>query len=93
MSYMGFREGEVMGVQDTNNRRRCRGCACDQLAELQTGTLVDVFLPGSTTPLDGLMFVNFDDDTCCAFFTQTTAAGPRTIVIDCEDIVALRFLP
>jgi len=91
MSYMGFRQGEVMGAQDNDNRHRCKGCACEQLAELQTGTTVDVFLPGLATPLTGLTFVNFDEDTCCAFFSQTGVAA--SLVIDCENILALRIFP
>ncbi|KAA9018055.1 hypothetical protein F4V44_20355 [Niallia endozanthoxylica] len=78
-----------MGIEDTNRQHRCEGCVCEQLDDLQTGTLVDVFLSGGAV-FTGLTFVNFDDRTCCAFFTQTTAPG-ATLVLDCEKMQGIRI--
>nr|WP_071396795.1 hypothetical protein [Bacillus tuaregi] len=75
-----------MGVQDNGNGR-CRGCVCNQLRELQTGTSVDVFLCGGTM-FAGLTFVNFNDDTCCAYFSENGSI----LVLDCGKVQALRVV-
>ncbi|WP_240793356.1 hydrolase [Psychrobacillus vulpis] len=72
-------------------RHQCKGCACDQLRRLQSQTPVDVFLSGGQV-LSGLFFVNFDKDTCCAFFIDPSTTVPSTLIIDCQDILAIRLL-
>jgi hypothetical protein len=94
--FVGFRQnrnqdcnGQAGNIQ--GNRNRCDGCICDQLRNLPTGTVVAVFLFGSATPI-ALVFINLDNDNCCAFFTQPGVAG-STVIIDCEKIQAIRITP
>lgn len=69
---------------------KCDGCVCDQLRNLQPGTEVDVFLPGSdgasSGPVNNLTFACLDEKNCCATFLDSD----YPIIIDCRKIVAIR---
>lgn len=73
-----------------NNKRKCQGCACDQLRRLQTLTEVDVFLSGGTI-LEDVVFVTFNEENCCAFFNDNETEPGSVIVVDCQFIQAIRF--
>ncbi|MDP4163189.1 MAG: hydrolase [Bacillota bacterium] len=75
----------------SENKKRCNGCACDQLRKLQTLTEVDVFLSGGIV-LEDVVFVSFDNNNCCAFFNDSPEGEPGSvIVVDCQFIQAIRF--
>ena len=102
MRYRGYRQNSNLesdtvcrefNAQTANaqeNRNRCNGCACDQLRRLQTGTEVDVFLSGGTV-LEDIVFINFNNNNCCAFFTDPTTEPGSTLIVDCQRIDAIRI--
>ncbi|WP_438824844.1 hydrolase [Bacillus sp. JJ722] len=69
---------------------KCKGCVCDTLRSVQTGTELDVFLIGGQI-LEDVRFVNFNQKTCCAFFNDPTTEPGSTLVVDCEKVSAIRF--
>lgn len=72
------------------NVNRCKGCVCNQLRQLQTQTEVDVFLSGGQV-LEDVVFVTFDRKNCCAFFNDPTTEPGSTLIVDCQDIQAIRI--
>lgn len=63
-------------------------CVCEQLAELQIGTVVDIFLNGNF--IDDVTFVNFNPENFCATFVFTEGEEEGgVLLIDCRDIQAL----
>jgi hypothetical protein len=77
---------------DKNDKKvnRCKGCVCNQLRKLQTQTEVDVFLSGGQV-LEDVVFVSFDRKNCCAFFNDPTTEPGSTLIVDCQDIQAIRI--
>ncbi|SFB19482.1 hydrolase, partial [Bacillus sp. UNCCL13] len=73
----------------SESKHRCKGCACDQFRKLSTNTEVDLFLSGGTI-LEDLVFVNFDEKNCCAFFNSEREGG-QLIVVDCQFVQAIGF--
>jgi hypothetical protein len=73
--------------KDVNN---CKGCVCNQLRRLRTLTEVDVFLSGGQV-LEDVVFVSFDRRNCCAFFNDPTTEPGSTLIVDCQDIQAIRI--
>ncbi|MEK5147031.1 MULTISPECIES: hydrolase [Psychrobacillus] len=63
---------------------------CDQLRRLQTQTEVDVFLSGGQI-LEDVIFIAFDRENCCAFFNDPETEPGSTLIVDCQDIQALRI--
>src|SRR3954451_17648450 len=84
------RESNEQARNVQENRNRCNGCACDQLRNLQTGTEVDVFLNGGVV-LEDVVFINFNNNNCCAFFTDPTTEPGSTLIVDCQKIDAIRI--
>jgi len=70
--------------------KHCKGCVCDQLRQLVTPTRVNVFLSGGQV-LENLVFISLDQKSCCAFFSDSTTDPSSTIIVDCQDIQALRI--
>jgi hypothetical protein len=68
----------------------CNGCACDQLSRLQTQTEVDVFLSGGQV-LEDVVFITLDHKNCCVFFNDSTIKHSSTLIVDCQDIQAIRI--
>ncbi|MDM5153398.1 penicillin-binding protein [Bacillus sp. DX1.1] len=64
-------------------------CVCEQLARLQLGTEVDIFLSGNT--IEDVIFANFDPENFCATFVDNETEPGTVIVLDCRDILALRI--
>ncbi|MFJ7953524.1 hydrolase [Lysinibacillus sp. NPDC096418] len=75
------------GKQSSN---RCKGCVCNQLRRLQTQTEVDLFLFGGQV-IEDVVFITFDPKDCCAFFNDPTTEPGSTIIVDCQDIQAIRI--
>ena len=75
------------GKQSSN---RCKGCICNQLRRLQTQTEVDLFLLGGQV-IEDVVFITFDQNDCCAFFNDPTTEPGSTIIVDCQDIQAIRI--
>jgi len=75
------------GKQSSN---RCKGCVCNQLRRLQTQTEVDLFLLGGQV-IEDVVFITFDPKDCCAFFNDPTTEPGSTIIVDCQDIQAIRI--
>lgn len=69
---------------------QCKGCVCDQLRRLQTQTEVDVFLSGGQV-LEDVVFINLDQNNCCAFFNDPTTEPGSTLIVDCQFIQAIRI--
>lgn len=69
---------------------KCEGCACNQLRRLQTQTEVDIFLSGGQV-LEDIVFINFDQNNCCAFFNDPTTEQGSTLIVDCQFIQAIRI--
>ncbi len=94
MRYRGYRQNSNLESDTVNNaqenRNRCNGCACDQLRRLQVGTEVDVFLSGGKI-LEDVRFINFNNNNCCAFFTDPTTEPGSTLIVDCQKIDAIRI--
>ncbi|MFY0517248.1 hydrolase [Lysinibacillus sp. UGB7] len=78
------------GQQETKPINRCKGCVCNQLRRLQTQTEVDLFLRGGQI-IEDVVFINFDPKDCCAFFNDPTTEPGSTIIVDCQDIQAIRI--
>lgn len=72
------------------DNKHCKGCICNQLRRLRTQTEVDVFLAGGQV-LEDVVFISFDQKDCCAFFTDPTTEPGSTLIVDCEDIQAIRI--
>lgn len=70
--------------------KHCKGCVCNQLRRLQTQTEVDVFLSGGQV-LEDVVFINLDQKNCCAFFNDPTTEPDSTLIVDCQDIQAIRI--
>lgn len=68
----------------------CRGCICDTLRTLQTQTEVDVFLSGGQV-LEDVVFITLNQNTCCAFFSDPTTEPGSTLIVDCQQISAIRI--
>jgi len=81
---------------DCNNRHtnqnatNCIGCICNQLKRLQTQTVVDVYLVGGQVLVD-VVFINLDQNNCCAFFNDPTTDPDSTLIVDCQFIQAIRI--
>lgn len=69
---------------------RCNKCACNVLRNLDRGTEVDVFLSGGRV-LEDVVFLNFNNNTCCARFRDEEEEAGTIIFVDCRDIQALRI--
>ncbi|MDZ5609728.1 penicillin-binding protein [Bacillus pseudomycoides] len=69
-----------------NNHEKC---VCEQLVTLPLGTEVDIFLSGNT--IEDVTFVNFNMENFCATFVDNVTEPGTIIVLDCEDILALRI--
>ncbi|WP_163103320.1 hydrolase [Peribacillus alkalitolerans] len=79
--------------RDRNRNRnvnRCNGCICDQLRRLDRDTEVDVFLKGGQI-LEDVVFIRFNRNNCCAFFDDPVTEPGTTLIVDCQDIQALRI--
>ena len=74
----------------SSHRSRCNKCVCDQLRMLRRGTEVDVFLSGGRV-LEDVIFLRFNNNTCCATFRDEEEERDTTIFVDCRDIQALRI--
>lgn len=80
----------VRNAKEKEHSDKCNGCACDQLRRLQTQTEVDVFLSGGQV-LEDIVFINLDQNNCCAFFNDPTTETGSTLIIDCQFIQAIRI--
>ncbi|QDQ02953.1 hydrolase [Lysinibacillus fusiformis] len=80
------------GKEKSSNRvvNHCKGCVCNQLRHLQTQTEVDLFLLGGQV-IEDVVFITFDPQNCCAFFNDPTTEPGSTIIVDCQDIQAIRI--
>jgi hypothetical protein len=83
--------------ESDNNKRnsekvvhQCKGCVCDQLRRLPTQTEVDLFLSGGQV-IEDVIFITLDQENCCAFFTDPTTEPGSTLIIDCQEIIAIRI--
>ena len=76
--------------KSNSNENKCNGCICDQLRKLPTHTEVDVFL-SSGQILEDVIFINLDQKSCCAFFTDPTTEPGSTLIVDCQRIDAIRI--
>jgi len=74
----------------SGRRNRCNKCVCDILRKLDRGTEVDVFLSGGAV-LEDVIFLNFDNNNCCAKFRDEEEEPGTIIFVDCRDIQALRI--
>ncbi|WXB94860.1 hydrolase [Bacillus sp. FJAT-52991] len=63
---------------------------CDQLRKLQPQTEVDVFL-SSGRRLEDVVFINFNQNNCCAFFSDPETEPGSTLIVDCQRIDAIRI--
>ena len=72
------------------NKTNCIGCICNQLRRLQTQTVVDVYLIGGQV-LEDVVFINLDQNNCCAFFNDPSTDPDSTLIVDCVFIQALRI--
>lgn len=68
---------------------KCRSCACCILLKLKPGTLVDVYLKNGTH-FYNLVFEKFYKP-CCATFIDTENELGSIIIMDCQDIQAIRY--
>jgi hypothetical protein len=68
----------------------CKGCICDQLRKLPTQTEVDVFLSGGQV-LEDVVFITINQKNCCAFFNDPTTEPGSTLIVDCQQIQAIRI--
>jgi hypothetical protein len=68
----------------------CKGCICDQLRRLQTQTEVDVFLSGGQV-LEDVVFITLNQKNCCAFFNDPETEPGSTLIVDCQNIQAIRI--
>ncbi|WP_220478585.1 hydrolase [Peribacillus huizhouensis] len=73
-----------------DHENKCNGCICDQLRKLQTQTEVDVFLSGGQM-LEDVVFITLNQKDCCAFFTDPTTEPGSTLIVDCQQIQAIRI--
>lgn len=72
-------------------KNNCKGCICDRLRQLPRRTEVDIFLKGGQV-IEDLVFLFFERDDCCAFFADPETASGSILVVDCQDIQALRII-
>jgi len=66
---------------------RCKGCVCDQLRRLGTGTAVDLYL-SSGAQFAAAVFYNLDEKSCCAYF----AFEDTPLIVSCQDITAINIV-
>lgn len=81
---------EMKHSSSEKDSSRCNGCVCDQLKRLQTQTEVDLFLSGGQV-IEDVVFITLDQKNCCAFFNDPTTEPGSTLIVDCQDIQALRI--
>ncbi len=81
---------ESVRQSNDSERNRCNGCICDQLRRLQTQTEVDVFLSGGQV-FEDVIFITLERENCCAFFNDPTTEPGSTLIIDCQQIQAIRI--
>ncbi|MFJ5565229.1 hydrolase [Lysinibacillus xylanilyticus] len=77
------------GKKERKSMNHCKGCVCNQLRTLQTSTVVDLFIFGRN--IEDVIFISFDPNNCCAFFNDPTTEPGSTIIVDCQDIQAIRI--
>lgn len=77
-------------IHEKKHSSRCKGCVCDQLRKLQTQTEVDLFLFGGQV-IEDVVFITLDQNDCCAFFNDPTTEPGSTLIVDCQDIQAIRI--
>ncbi|MEY2373554.1 hypothetical protein [Lysinibacillus capsici] len=82
-------EEEYYYEMDYSKDHKCKGCICHQLRCLSPGTLVDVILAGGGS-FAGIFFISLDPKTCCATFLEVDAAAATPLIIDCQQIIAIR---
>lgn len=68
----------------------CEGCVCDQLRRLPAQTEVDLFLEGGGV-VEDVLFINLNQRTCCAFFSDPTTEPGSTLIFDCTKIIGIRI--
>ncbi|MFJ5565230.1 hydrolase [Lysinibacillus xylanilyticus] len=76
--------------KEKHSMNHCEGCVCNQLRTLQTSTVVDLFLRGGQD-IEDVIFISFDPNNCCAFFNDPTTEPGSTLIIDCQEIQAIRI--
>lgn len=69
---------------------QCKGCICNRLKNLRTPTEVDVFLLGGQV-FEDVVFISFDRKNGCAIFNDPTTEPGSTLIVDCQEIQALRL--
>ncbi|MED4533576.1 hypothetical protein ABET51_21000 [Metabacillus fastidiosus] len=86
---------------DDNRGAACEGCACSVLAGARPGVDRFFILPeGSTNFINfqgagnptNFLFIEFNDETCCATFEFQSTGGPQNpnrLTIDCRCICGL----
>ena len=82
-------EEEYYYEKDYSKDHKCKGCICHLLRCLSPGTLVDVILAGGGS-CAGILFISLDPKTCCATFLEVDAAAATPLIIDCQQIIAIR---
>jgi len=82
-------EEEYYYEMDYSKDHKCKGCICHLLRCLSPGTLVDVILAGGGS-FAGILFISLDPKTCCATFLEVDAAAATPLIIDCQQIIAIR---
>ncbi|WP_433750578.1 hydrolase [Falsibacillus pallidus] len=74
-----------------DKKKKCKGCVCDLLKNLHSGTKVDIFLK-SSQEIKGLIFIRFNDKNCCASFVEQYAEHDGSIIVfDCEVIKGIKI--
>ncbi|MGY4795462.1 hypothetical protein ACVNNN_10680 [Lysinibacillus fusiformis] len=74
---------------DYSKDHHCKGCICHLLRCLSPGAFVDVILAGGGS-FAGIYFISLDPKTCCATFFEVDAAAASPLIIDCQQIIAIR---
>ncbi|WP_155590895.1 hypothetical protein [Lysinibacillus cavernae] len=72
-----------------HKKHHCKGCICHLLRCLSTGAFVDVILAGGGS-FAGVYFISLDSKTCCATFFEVDDAAASPLIIDCQQIIAIR---
>lgn len=83
------KEEEYYYEMDYSKDHKCKGCICHLLRCLSPGTFVDVILAGGGS-FAGIYFISLDPKTCCATFLELDAAAATPLIIDCQQIIAIR---
>ena len=68
-----------------NSRDVIRSVNCKIITQNQ----VDVFLSGGQV-LEDVVFINLDQNNCCAFFNDPTTEPGSTLIVDCQFIQAIQ---